>query len=43
MLAQQFDTLKLIERAHAAGKPVVVGPEVTPSPQVYAAASAFKL
>jgi radical SAM superfamily enzyme YgiQ (UPF0313 family) len=39
MLAQQFDTLKIIELAHAASKPVVVGgPDVTSSPQVYAAA-----
>ncbi|MGO9005882.1 MAG: B12-binding domain-containing radical SAM protein [Beijerinckiaceae bacterium] len=39
MLAQQFDTLKVIELAHIAGKPVVVGgPDVTSSPQVYASA-----
>jgi radical SAM superfamily enzyme YgiQ (UPF0313 family) len=39
MLAQQFDTLKIIELAHGAGKPVVVGgPDVTSSPQVYASA-----
>lgn len=39
MLPQQRDTLALIERAHAAGKRVVVGgPDVTASPEVYAAA-----
>ena len=39
MLPQQSDTLKIIELAHAAGKPVVVGgPDVTSSPQLYAAA-----
>jgi radical SAM superfamily enzyme YgiQ (UPF0313 family) len=39
MLAQQFDTLKIIELAHGVGKPVVVGgPDVTSSPQVYASA-----
>jgi radical SAM superfamily enzyme YgiQ (UPF0313 family) len=39
MLAQQIDTLDLIARAQAHGKPVVVGgPDPTSSPQVYAAA-----
>jgi radical SAM superfamily enzyme YgiQ (UPF0313 family) len=39
MLAQQFDTLKVIELAHAAGKPAIVGgPDVTSSPQVYESA-----
>jgi radical SAM superfamily enzyme YgiQ (UPF0313 family) len=39
MLPQQRDTLALIALAHAAGKPVVVGgPDVTASPEVYAAA-----
>jgi radical SAM superfamily enzyme YgiQ (UPF0313 family) len=39
MLPQQRDTLALVARAHAAGKPVVVGgPDVTASPEVYAAA-----
>jgi radical SAM superfamily enzyme YgiQ (UPF0313 family) len=39
MLAQQFDTLKIIDLAHGASKPVVVGgPDVTSSPQVYATA-----
>jgi radical SAM superfamily enzyme YgiQ (UPF0313 family) len=39
MLAQQVDTLELIELCHAHGKPVVVGgPDPTSSPHVYAAA-----
>jgi radical SAM superfamily enzyme YgiQ (UPF0313 family) len=39
MLPQQRDALELIARAHDAGKPVVVGgPDVTASPEVYAAA-----
>ncbi len=39
MMPQQRDTLALIALAHAAGKPVVVGgPDVTASPEVYAAA-----
>jgi radical SAM superfamily enzyme YgiQ (UPF0313 family) len=39
MLAQQFDALKVIEIAHAARKPVVVGgPDVTSSPEKYASA-----
>ncbi len=39
MLAQQVDTLALIELCHAHGKPVVVGgPDATSSPDVYAAA-----
>lgn len=39
MLAQQVDTLALIDRAHAHGKPVVVGgPDPTSSPAVYAGA-----
>ena len=39
MLAQQFDTLKVIELVQRAGKPVAVGgPDPTSSPQVYAAA-----
>ena len=39
MLAQQFDALKVIEMAHAAGKPSVIGgPDVTSSPQIYASA-----
>jgi radical SAM superfamily enzyme YgiQ (UPF0313 family) len=39
MLAQQVDTLALIGRCHAHGKPVVVGgPDPTSSPEVYAAA-----
>ncbi len=37
MLPQQRDALAVIELAHAAGKPVVVGgPDVTESPEVYA-------
>jgi radical SAM superfamily enzyme YgiQ (UPF0313 family) len=39
MLAQQFDTLRVIEIAPAASKPVAVGgPDPTSSPQIYAAA-----
>jgi radical SAM superfamily enzyme YgiQ (UPF0313 family) len=39
MLPQQRDALALIALAHASGKPVVVGgPDVTASPEVYAAA-----
>ncbi len=39
MLPQQRDALALIQLARAAGKPVVVGgPDVTASPEVYAAA-----
>ncbi|HEY3845838.1 MAG TPA: B12-binding domain-containing radical SAM protein [Acetobacteraceae bacterium] len=39
MLAQQVDTLELIELCHAHGKPVAVGgPDPTSSPQVYATA-----
>jgi radical SAM superfamily enzyme YgiQ (UPF0313 family) len=39
MLFQQADTLHLIRRAHAHGKPVAVGgPDVTSSPHIYAAA-----
>jgi radical SAM superfamily enzyme YgiQ (UPF0313 family) len=39
MLAQQVDTLELIELSHAHGKPVAVGgPDPTSSPHVYAAA-----
>jgi len=39
MLAQQVDTLALIELSHAHGKPVVVGgPDPTSSPHVYATA-----
>jgi radical SAM superfamily enzyme YgiQ (UPF0313 family) len=39
MLPQQRDALALVARAKAAGKPVVVGgPDVTASPEVYAAA-----
>jgi radical SAM superfamily enzyme YgiQ (UPF0313 family) len=39
MLPQQRTTLALIDRAHAHGKPVVVGgPDATSSPHVYAAA-----
>ena len=39
MLPQQRDTLTLVEQAHRAGKPVVVGgPDVTASPEVYRAA-----
>ena len=39
MLPQQRDALKVIELAHAAAKPVVIGgPDVTASPEIYAAA-----
>jgi radical SAM superfamily enzyme YgiQ (UPF0313 family) len=39
MLFQQADSLALIDRCHARGKPVVIGgPDATTSPQVYAAA-----
>ncbi len=39
MLPQQRDALAVIQLAHAAGKPVVIGgPDVTASPEVYAAA-----
>ena len=39
MLAQQVDTLALIELCHAHGKPVAVGgPDPTSSPEIYAAA-----
>ncbi len=39
MLPQRRDALQLIARAHARGKPVVVGgPDATSSPEVYAAA-----
>jgi len=39
MLFQQADTLRLIDLAHAHGKPVAVGgPDVTSSPHIYAAA-----
>lgn len=39
MITQQPDTLELIERAHARGKPVVVGgPDATSSPHVYRSA-----
>ena len=39
MLPQQWDTLAIIDMAHAAGKPVVVGgPGVTSTPEPYAAA-----
>ena len=39
MLPQQPDTLRVIELAHACGKPVVVGgPDATSSPHSYAAA-----
>jgi len=39
MLPQQPDALRIIETAHAHGKPVVVGgPDATSSPEVYAAA-----
>jgi radical SAM superfamily enzyme YgiQ (UPF0313 family) len=37
MLPQQRDTLRIIDAAHAHGKPVVIGgPDVTSSPHVYA-------
>jgi radical SAM superfamily enzyme YgiQ (UPF0313 family) len=39
MLFQQADCLRLIQRAHARGKPVAVGgPDATSSPHIYAAA-----
>ena len=39
MITQQIETLRMIERARAAGKPVVVGgPDATSQPGVYAAA-----
>lgn len=39
MLPQRRDTLHLVDRAHACGKPVVVGgPDVTCAPEAYAAA-----
>jgi radical SAM superfamily enzyme YgiQ (UPF0313 family) len=39
MLPQQPDTLRVIELAHARGKPVVVGgPDATSTPDIYAAA-----
>ena len=39
MLPQQWDTLAIIDMAHARGKPVVVGgPGVTSTPEAYAAA-----
>jgi radical SAM superfamily enzyme YgiQ (UPF0313 family) len=39
MLAQQVDTLHLVRRCQAHGKPVVVGgPDATSSPHIYAAA-----
>jgi radical SAM superfamily enzyme YgiQ (UPF0313 family) len=39
MLPQQWDTLAIIDMAHAHGKPVVVGgPGVTSTPEAYAAA-----
>lgn len=39
MLPQRLDTLHLVERAHGAGKPVVVGgPDATCEPSVYASA-----
>jgi radical SAM superfamily enzyme YgiQ (UPF0313 family) len=39
MLAQQIDTLSLIELCHAHGKPVAVGgPDPTSSPEIYASA-----
>jgi radical SAM superfamily enzyme YgiQ (UPF0313 family) len=39
MLAQQVDTLELIDLCHAAGKPVAIGgPDPTSSPHVYAKA-----
>lgn len=39
MLPQQADTLRLIDKCHAAGKPVVVGgPDPTSSPHIYASA-----
>ncbi|MGD0429928.1 MAG: radical SAM protein [Acetobacteraceae bacterium] len=39
MLAQQVDTLELIELCHAHGKPVVIGgPDPTSSPEIYTSA-----
>ena len=39
MLFQQADTLRLISRAHAHGKPIAIGgPDATSSPHIYAAA-----
>jgi radical SAM superfamily enzyme YgiQ (UPF0313 family) len=39
MLFQQADSLRLIRRAHAHGKPIAIGgPDATSSPHVYAAA-----
>ena len=39
MLAQRFDCLRVIERAQTIGKTVIIGgPDVTSSPQAYAAA-----
>jgi len=39
MLSQQRDALRIIARAHAHGKPVAIGgPDVTASPEAYAAA-----
>src|SRR5262245_28976356 len=44
MLPQQRGTLEVIDRAHAAGKPAVVGgPDATSSPHIYAAARARAL
>jgi radical SAM superfamily enzyme YgiQ (UPF0313 family) len=39
MLFQQADSLRLIRRAHARGKPIAIGgPDATSSPHIYAAA-----
>ena len=44
MLAQQFDSLKVIELAQRAGKPVAVGgPDPTSSPRIYARADIMML
>src|SRR6516162_5091575 len=44
MLAQQFDSLKVIELAQSAGKPVAVGgPDPTSSPRIYARADIMML
>jgi radical SAM superfamily enzyme YgiQ (UPF0313 family) len=44
MLAQQFDSLKVIELAQRAGKPVAVGgPDPTSSPRIYACADIMVL
>ena len=44
MLAQQFDSLKVIELAQRAGKPVAVGgPDPTSSPRIYAHADIMVL